>query len=127
MPTFWPRCANWSGPERVSGRRAPLFVERDIYRRRRLLDAARILPAVGLIALLMPVLWVASGGTDTAAEALYLFGLWAGMIGAAAAMSHPLRRILERGSALEGGAGPSDPATEARPFPDSAAPHGGPD
>jgi hypothetical protein len=71
-------------------------VEREAYRRRRLMDGARILPAAGLIALLLPVLWVASGGTDTAAEALYLFGLWAIMIGTAGLLSRPLRDELDR-------------------------------
>ena len=96
MPTCWRRCARWSGSEPVARPRRPLFVERDAYRRRRLLDAARILPAAGLIALLLPVLWVASGGTHTAAEALYLFGLWALLIGAAGALARPLRDELDR-------------------------------
>lgn len=96
MPTCWPWCAGWRGSEAVARPSKPLFVERDAYRRRRLMDGARILPAVGLIALLLPVLWVASGGTNTAAEALYLFGLWALLIGAAVALSRPLRDELDR-------------------------------
>lgn len=95
MPNCWPRCASWLGSSPVPRPRRPLFLERRAYRRRRLMDAARILPAAGLVALLLPVLWVASGGTDTAAEALYLFGLWAVLIGIAAAMSRPLRDQLE--------------------------------
>lgn len=86
--------------------RAPLFVERRTYRRRRLIDAARLLPAVGLIALLLPVLWSRSGGTSTAAEALYLFGLWALLIGAAALLAGPLRRAADR---PEGQPGPPAP------------------
>lgn len=99
MPICWPRCASSWGSERVARRRAPVFAEREAYRRRRLLDAARILPAAGLIALLMPVLWVASGGTDTGAEAVYLFGLWAGLILAARLMARPLRDTLMREAA----------------------------
>ena len=113
MPTCWPPCASSWGSSRVARHRAPLFVERDAYRRRRLMDGARILPAAGLIALLLPVLWVASGGTDTAAEALYLFGLWAGLIGAAAALSRALRAELGPGPD-----GPPPPRPDPAPPPD---------
>jgi hypothetical protein len=99
----------------VTHRRSPLFVEREAYRRRRLIDAARILPLAGLVALLMPVLWVASGGTDTAAEALYLFGLWALLIGTAGALSRPLRDEQERECA--GPAAPPRPKAPAAPAP----------
>jgi hypothetical protein len=83
----------------VARRRAPLFVERQTYRRRRLLDAARILPVAGMVALLLPVLWSQSGQTSTANEALYLFGLWFLLILAARLLSRPLREEVERDAA----------------------------
>ena len=75
--------------------RAPLFLERKTYRRRRLMDAARILPVVGFVLILLPVLW--SGGDEglsTATEALYLFGLWLALVVAAFLLSGPLRKAL---------------------------------
>lgn len=83
----------------MARRRTPLFVERETYRRRRLIDAARILPVAGLVALLLPVLWSQSGQTSTANEALYLFGLWFAMILAARMMARPLREEVERDAA----------------------------
>lgn len=94
----------------MARRRTPLFVERETYRRRRLIDAARILPVAGLVALLLPVLWSQSGQTSTANEALYLFGLWFAMILAARLMARPLREEVER----EAGPAP-DPARTPPP------------
>jgi len=74
----------------------PLFLERQVYRRRRLMDAARMLPVLGLVALLLPALWSRDGQTSTAAEAVYLFGLWALLILAAVLLSRPLRDTQER-------------------------------
>jgi hypothetical protein len=76
--------------------RAPLFLERQVYRRRRLMDAARMLPVLGLVALLLPALWSRDGETGTAAEAVYLFGLWALLILAAVLLSRPLRDAQDR-------------------------------
>lgn len=76
--------------------RPPLFLERQVYRRRRLMDAARILPVLGLVALLLPALWAGGGQTGTGAESVYVFGLWAALILAAALLSRPLRDAQER-------------------------------
>lgn len=74
--------------------RTPLFLERETYRRRRLMDAARILPVVGFILILLPVFWSRGGSLGTGAEALYLFGLWLLLVIAAALLARPLRRAL---------------------------------
>ncbi|MEM6386697.1 MAG: hypothetical protein AAF718_10715 [Pseudomonadota bacterium] len=59
-----------SGPER---RR--LFLERESYQRRRWADAARLLPLVGFVLLLLPVL------LKTTNDALvYIFSVWALLI-----------------------------------------------
>ncbi len=67
----------------------PLFLARDSYRRRRLADAARLLPWLGGFAFLVPMLWAAQAGT--AAGVVYLFGVWAGLIGACFLLSRWLR------------------------------------
>lgn len=65
--------------------RAPLFLARAVYRKRRLRDAARLLPILGLFLLLLPAMWAgpASGGSAW----VYVFAVWAGLIGLAAALS----------------------------------------
>ena len=63
----------------------PLFLARAIYRRRRLRDAARLLPVLGLLLMLLPAL-----GRDTSGDvrdAIYLFLLWALLIAAAAVLA----------------------------------------
>lgn len=79
--------------------RGPLFLERAGYRRRRLMDAARVLPVAGLVAVLLPILWSRDGQTSTAWEAVYLFGLWAALILVAGLMSGRLRDEQEREAA----------------------------
>lgn len=53
----------------------PIFLERAAYRRRRLQDAARLLPVVALIALLVPV-WVMPGALSGAGGMVLLFVFW---------------------------------------------------
>ena len=80
----------------MSGGRRPVFLERQVYRRRRLMDGARILPVAGLVAMLLPVLWAGSGEATTAREAIYLFGIWFLLILAAFLLSRPLREAQLR-------------------------------
>lgn len=70
--------------------RGPLFLERDTYRRRRVMDGARILPVAGFVAILLPALWARGDGASMAAEAVYLFGLWAMLVLAAVLLSRSL-------------------------------------
>lgn len=69
---------------------SPLFLARSVYRRRRLRDAARLLPLVGLLLMLLPALGRETGGD--ARDAVYLFGLWAVLIVAAAVLAPGLSR-----------------------------------
>ena len=74
--------------------RPPLFLAKSGYRRRRLHDAARLVPVFGAFLIFLPILW-SPGGTaepDTARNGLYLFGVWAGLIVAAATLAPGLRR-----------------------------------
>lgn len=69
--------------------RAPLFLQPSSYRRRRLRDAARLLPVAGALFLVLPILWDPAGtdARDTAVDGIYLFGVWAGLILVAALMA----------------------------------------
>jgi hypothetical protein len=55
----------------------PLFLARRTYRRRRLMDAARLLPWLGAFLFGLPLLWSAP---ETGAGLVYLFGAWAVLI-----------------------------------------------
>lgn len=72
--------------------RPPRFLARQTYRRRRLTDAARILPVVGLFLFLIPILWqpAETPAHDTASGGIYLFGAWFVLIVAAFLLSRAL-------------------------------------
>lgn len=77
--------------------RGPVFLERQSYRRRRLMDAARLLPALGLVVFLLPLLWATGedGPPGTGRGGLYLFAVWGALIVAAMLISRPLSRAAE--------------------------------
>lgn len=57
--------------------KTPTFVARATYRQRRLRDAARLLPVLGAVLMMVPLAWPrgeGAGGTATAVQ--YFFGLW---------------------------------------------------
>jgi len=71
--------------------RTPLFLERRSYRHRRLMDAVRLLPFVGLALWMLPLLWSGAapqGVPETAQGApmrsstalLFVFGVWCVLI-----------------------------------------------
>jgi hypothetical protein len=76
----------------------PLFLARQTYRRRRLMDALRLLPWLGVFLFGLPLLWRAPG---TASGLLYIFGAWALLIVLSFAL---VRRFTE-----DPGAGPESP------------------
>ncbi|MBO9467018.1 hypothetical protein J7443_17370 [Tropicibacter sp. R15_0] len=58
----------------------PLFVERQTYRRRRLVDGARALPVLGLVLWLVPLLWaVPESKTHASSGLIYIFAVWIGL------------------------------------------------
>lgn len=71
-----------------------VFVERRTYRRRRLADACSLLPVLGVALLAMPLLWhgTAEAPTRTTTVMLYVFGVWAMLIGLSALVSRDLRQ-----------------------------------
>lgn len=74
--------------------RAPVFLERQSYRRRRVGDAARVIPVIGGVLVMLPLLWPRDGEdtVSTVSAFLYVFGIWALMIGVAAVLAPFLRR-----------------------------------
>ncbi|MEO0402689.1 MAG: hypothetical protein AAF214_09975 [Pseudomonadota bacterium] len=78
-------------------RQPPVFLERRSYRRRRMMDALRILPVVGVMLWLLPVFWpTAADGPDAPAPlamsnaVIYVFAVWVGLIAAAFALWYVL-------------------------------------
>ncbi len=77
--------------------RAPLYLARESYRRRRLTDAARLLPVVGIVLIILPILWgpVDGDGPATAGAKVYLFAVWFGLVAVAWLLSRALSRPVE--------------------------------
>ena len=70
----------------------PLFLARAPYRRRRLRDAARLLPVLGIFLLLLPLLWAPDARMSlSSGDVIYFFLVWPILIGLAAAFAPGLR------------------------------------
>ena len=95
--------------------RRALFVQRRTYRRRRMGDAARLLPVIGGILFMLPLLWTGGAAAGRTAWVMsYVFFVWAGL----ALLSGVLSRYLETeddagGSDIDAPAGPDDRADGA--------------
>ena len=73
-----------------------LFLARSLYRKRRLSDAAKLLPIFGAVLLLLPLLWVhqsAPERSSTATNWVYLFIVWSFLILAAACLAKSLNKF----------------------------------
>jgi peptidoglycan/LPS O-acetylase OafA/YrhL len=82
--------------------RPPLFLARAPYRRRRLRDAARLLPILGLFLLLLPLLWTHGDRTSLrSGDVIYFFLVWVGLIVVAAGFAPG----LSKGEGLSSGEG----------------------
>jgi len=70
----------------------PVYLERRTYRQRRLRDAARLLPILGVLLFIVPLLWTrdATGAASTGYGFAYIFAVWAGLIVVAGWLSHRL-------------------------------------
>ena len=84
--------------------RPPLFLARRSYRRRRMMDACRMLPVLGAALWMVPILWqpAVTPERDTAPGIVYLFGIWALLVLVSGILSRGLTRALEDGEG-EGG------------------------
>lgn len=85
-----------------------LFLERRTYRMRRLMDAVRMLPVLGLLLWMVPLLWptsatmpVSAPGPDAVAVSTgsalrFIFGVWLGLIGLALVLWLRSRHAINR-------------------------------
>ncbi|MGZ9810083.1 hypothetical protein ACXN5S_06430 [Pseudoroseicyclus sp. H15] len=81
---------------------APVFLARETYRRRRLSDAARLLPVLGTVLFFLPLLW-RDDEAGTAAGLIYIFTIWAILIVLAGVLSRRLSRDEESEAAGDTG------------------------
>jgi hypothetical protein len=66
-------------------------LEHQAYRRRRIMDAARLLPVLGFGLVMLPMLWTNGRSVDSTASGLvYLFAVWVVLILLAAWVSRRL-------------------------------------
>ena len=70
----------------------PLFLARRTYRRRRLIDAIRLVPVLGALLFLIPVLNLSEGGATTLWGGVFLFLSWLGLILLTALLTRRVRR-----------------------------------
>lgn len=85
----------------------PVFLERQSYKRRRLSDAARFLPVLGIFLLLLPILW--ADAATTAGGIIYIFSIWAILIASTGVIA---RRLSDAEPYDSAGDDPLDEATE---------------
>ena len=74
------------------------FLARPGYRRRRLIELIRLIPFVGLLFFLLPMLWATGRGdeiSNTSNGWLYLFAVWFLLIAGAAALARRHDRAWE--------------------------------
>jgi len=73
------------------------FLARPGYRRRRLIEAIRLLPYAGLLLFLFPLLWPENdGATLTSRATIYIFAAWFMLVLAAAIGARALSRAEAR-------------------------------
>ncbi|MDE3027743.1 MAG: hypothetical protein KGH84_05040 [Paracoccaceae bacterium] len=74
-----------------------LFLERRGYRLRRMMDAARLLPVLGVFLFMLPILWgpLATAARSTAVDGVYLFLVWPALIFLAYLISRRLAPVTE--------------------------------
>ena len=75
--------------------RQPLYLALQTYRRRRMMDAARLLPVLGVFLVMLPLFWMPGDATatGTAGIGLYLFMVWFGLIVGAFVLARRLASI----------------------------------
>lgn len=84
----------------MSGEREPVFLERETYRVRRLMDAARFLPFLAALIFLTPLVFGPTAGTS--ASTIYLFVGWFALIGIAYGISRRLVTSVDANLDSEG-------------------------
>lgn len=81
----------------MADRANAVFLEKQLYRRRRLVDWVRILPLIGLALWFLPLLWAGRGGetTGTAPAMVYLFLVWLALVFVAGVTALAMRRVMQ--------------------------------
>lgn len=84
----------------------PVFLERRGYRRRRMLDALRLLPLAGIGLMMMPLLWPANRAeagepVSMSGAILYIFGAWLLLILVSGLLWYILREPTDRADRAE--------------------------
>ncbi|MGR3711496.1 MAG: hypothetical protein ACU0A6_00015 [Shimia sp.] len=71
----------------------PVFLERQSYRRRRLIDLIRMVPVFGAILWAVPLLWATEGEERIATSdaVVYVFLVWLGLVVTGGLLSRALR------------------------------------
>ncbi len=82
----------------MSSRGSPVFLERRRYRLRRLMDALRLLPVVGVLLWMFPLLWPSQGAATidrvpTSQALIYIFTVWIVLIVVSAVMWYRVRSV----------------------------------
>ncbi|WP_108263603.1 hypothetical protein [Mangrovicoccus ximenensis] len=88
----------------MNGPRVPLFLERQSYRRRRLVDASRAVPVFGIILFFVPLLWPQpepGEATGLAERGIYLFLAWGLLVAVTGVISVRLQSRLQEGAPEE--------------------------
>ncbi|WP_120633357.1 hypothetical protein [Ruegeria sp. EL01] len=92
--------AEGESERKPSGQRPSVFLERQSYRRRRLTDAARLLPFLGAALFALPLLWPglsAEGQAVPLSSAMfYIFACWGGLILVGLIFGMAARRLRTR-------------------------------
>lgn len=88
----------------------PVFLERRSYRRRRMMDALRVLPVVGVLLWMVPLFWpTASDGPEAPAAMamsdaiVYVFVIWLLLIAAGLTLWWVLRKGTDQGENTSAG------------------------
>lgn len=76
----------------MAGPHEPVFLARQTYRRRRLIDAMRFVPVLGLVLFMAPLLGGGALVRSTATGGAYVFVAWFGLITLAAGLVRLLAR-----------------------------------
>ncbi|WP_216671256.1 hypothetical protein [Mangrovicoccus sp. HB161399] len=95
----------------MSTPRLPLFLERQSYRRRRLVDASRAIPVFGIILFFVPLLWQQPEPGEApglAQRGIYLFLAWGLLVAVTAVISIRLQTRLHEGARQNGPAEGTD-------------------
>lgn len=77
----------------MRGPRSSVFLERQTYRRRRLVDWIKMLPLIGMVLWLVPLLWPTEGENkvSSADAIIYMFAIWFILVLAKAISARALR------------------------------------